>query len=225
MASVLAEDQQEGTVADLLERLGNVPASRVRLQPPPGQATERDVLEIHARTKRLFELVDGVLVEKAMGLRESFLAVYIAQLLWAFVRPNRLGIVTGEAGMMRLEFGRVRMPDVAFVSWTQLPNRRIPAEPVPDLYPDLAIEILSESNTAAEMEIKRHNYFEAGTTLVWQIDPRSRTAEVFVAPRESTRLDGTGILDGGSVLPGFTMALADLFGELDRDMGPPADQD
>src|SRR5688500_454821 len=63
------------TVADLLHRLGDVPAFRVRLRPPPGQATVQDVLDVHAREKRLCELVDGTLVEKGMSYRESALAV------------------------------------------------------------------------------------------------------------------------------------------------------
>jgi hypothetical protein len=63
------------TLADLLERLGRVPLDRIRSDPPPGTATERDVLEIAAREKRLCELVDGVLVEKPAGYLESLLAV------------------------------------------------------------------------------------------------------------------------------------------------------
>jgi len=220
MSTAVIDTIESPTVADLLEKLGSVPANRVRLRPPPGQATERDVLQIHAQTKRLCELIDGVLVEKPMGLRESFLAMYIGHLLWVFVMPRRLGIITGEAGMMRLESGRVRMPDVAFVSWAQLPNRRIPTEPIPDLYPDLAIEVLSESNTPAEMDIKRRDFFRAGTSLVWQIDPRARSAEVFTSPSERQVFDSSSVLDGGTVLPGFTLSLAEVFGELDRDFGP-----
>src|SRR5262249_60651667 len=137
-----------------LERLGNVPPSRVRLQPPPGQATEQDVLEIHSRTKRLCELIDGVLVEKPMGLRESFLALFMGRMIGNFVEARDLGLVAGEAGMMRLVSGRVRMPDVSFISWEQIPDRRVPQEPIPNLHPDLAVEVLSESNTPREMEIK-----------------------------------------------------------------------
>ena len=106
MSTAVIDTIESPTVADLLEKLGSVPANRVRLRPPPGQATERDVLQIHAQTKRLCELIDGVLVEKPMGLRRSFLAMYIGHLLWVFVMPRRLGIITGEAGMMRLESGR-----------------------------------------------------------------------------------------------------------------------
>src|ERR1700733_12496554 len=87
------------TLADLLEELGGISPSRVRSQPPPGMATEQDVLDIEAKENRLFELVDGVLVEKAMGFWESVLGVAIASALRAFVIPRKLGIVAGSDGM------------------------------------------------------------------------------------------------------------------------------
>jgi hypothetical protein len=61
------------TLADLLEQLGGIAPDRVRFRPAPGTATEKDVLAIHDREGRLCELADGVLVEKAVGLRESLL--------------------------------------------------------------------------------------------------------------------------------------------------------
>src|SRR5262249_59097023 len=73
------------TIADLLEQLGGIAPHRVRLQPPPGQATERDLLELNARTNRLYELVDGVLVEKVMGYAEGALAAWLIYLLQAFL--------------------------------------------------------------------------------------------------------------------------------------------
>jgi Uma2 family endonuclease len=220
MASTLVSAPPSENVAELLERLGNVPGWRVRLHPPPGQATEQDVLNIHNRTKRLFELVDGVLVEKAMGFRESFLAMQIGFLILEYVKAHKLGIVAGADGMLRLTTGCVRIPDVSFISWNQLPGRRIPEEPIPDVYPDLAVEVLSENNTRQEMAIKRRDYFAAGTRLVWQVDPVNRTVEVFTAPDQSFIRDATGVLDGGEVLPALAVPLAELFGELDQ-QGPP----
>ena len=82
MASGVAEQDQ--TVADLLDRLGGVPASRVRFVPTPGTATEQDVIDVHDRTNRLCELVDGVLVEKVMGFDESRFSVLLATFLVAF---------------------------------------------------------------------------------------------------------------------------------------------
>ena len=90
------------TLADLLQELGGISPARVRLNPAPGEATERDVVEIAAREGRRFELVDGILVEKAMGFWESILAVAIASALRAFVVPQKLGVVPGADGMVRL---------------------------------------------------------------------------------------------------------------------------
>ena len=216
MASVLTTTESIETLADLLAQLGDIAPERVRLRPPPGTATEKDVLEVHSRAGRLCELVDGVLVEKAMGFRESFLAIALSAILWGFVKPRRLGVVTGEAGMMRLASGLVRIPDVAFVSWERFPDRRLPTEPIPDLAPDLAVEVLSPSNTPGEMARKRQEYFAAGVRLVWLVDAATRTVEVYTAPEASTHLREQDTLDGGVVLPGFTLPLQELFAELDR---------
>src|SRR5262252_8962200 len=97
------------TLADLLEHLGGIAPHRVRFRPTPGTATEEDVLALrNSAERRLCELVDGVLVEKAMGFRESYLAIVLATILWNFVQLRNLGLVTGEAGMMRLMAGLVR---------------------------------------------------------------------------------------------------------------------
>lgn len=204
------------TLDELLHRLGNIPPSRVRLRPYPGTATEADVLAIDRAEKRRCELVDGVLVEKARGFRESVLALALAQRLRAFVVPRNLGVVSGEAGMMRLFPGLVRIPDVAFLSWDRLPERRMPTEPIPSIVPDLAVEILSVGNTAEEMARKRRDYFAAGVRLVWLVDLPTRTVQVFTAPEGEARHAESDTLDGGAALPGFSLPLAELFGELDR---------
>ncbi len=116
---------------------------------------------------------------------------------------------------MRLLKGLVRIPDVSFFCWDKLPGRVLPSKPIPDLFPDLAVEVLSESNTPEEMERKLREYFLAGVRLVWMIDPRERTAEVYTAPdAPAFRLDESGVLDGGNVLPGFRLPLAELFARL-----------
>ena len=87
-----------------------------------------------------------------MGIYESYLAARLIQLLAEFVREHQLGIVLGADGMRRLTPGVVRIPDVSFISWNQLPVRRVPQVPIADLGPDLAVEVISPSNTAREME-------------------------------------------------------------------------
>ena len=204
------------TLADLLEQLGGVAPERVRFHPSPGTATEKDVLDVHGREGRLCELIDGVLVEKGMGFLESFLAGALIESIRSFVRPLNLGLVTGEAGMMRLASGLVRIPDVAFISWERLRGQRVPTEPIPDLVPDLAVEVLSERNTEGEMTRKRHEYFDAGVRLVWVVDPASRSVAVYSASDQFTVLQAAQTLEGGAVLPGFALPLQDLFAELDQ---------
>jgi Uma2 family endonuclease len=205
------------TLADLLDRLGGIPLDRVLFHPPPGTATEADVIAAgQLPRKRLCELIDGVLVEKTMGLLESLLAMALGAILRGFVLPRNLGLVTGADGTMRLFPGLVLIPDVAFISWASIPGGRVPKDPIPDLAPDLAIEVLSKSNTAKEMERKRNHYFTAGVRLVWIIDPRKRLAKVYTSPKRHNTLDESATLDGGDVLPGFSLPLRELFSELDR---------
>jgi len=117
--------------------------------------------------------------------------------------------------MMRLVSGLVRIPDLAFISWDRLPHRRMPTVPIPALAPDLAIEVLSAGNTPDEMARKRQDYFTAAVRLVWIVDPVARTVAVYTSPESVTVLATTAILNGGEVLPGFTLPLQDLFAELD----------
>jgi Uma2 family endonuclease len=207
------------TLADLLERFGDIPPYRIRLFPAPGTATEQDVLKIQARTDRLCELVEGVLVEKTMGVRESGLAMMLGWFLIDFVEKKDLGMVTGPDGTLRLLPGLVRIPDVAFISWDRLPQRTYPDEPIPDLAPDLAVEVLSKDNTRGEMQRKLKEYFLAGTRLVWYVDPVKRTVRVYTAPDQSTLLHQGESLDGGEVLPGFTLPLERLFARLSPPRG------
>lgn len=146
------------TIADLLRRLGNIPATRVRLNPMPGTATEKDVIRILGDENRPCELVEGTLVEKAIGYAESEIAGYLITCLNNFVLPRKMGIVTGESGAVRLFPGLVRIPDVAFASWDRFPGRRRPTTPVPHVAPDLVVEVLSKSNTKAEMARKLGEY-------------------------------------------------------------------
>ena len=210
MTSVIAVPATLNTVGELLQHLGGVPADRVRLHPAPGSATEKDVLEIHAREKRLCELVDGVLVEKPMGYYESRLAMLLGHFIQAFLDQHDLGIVAGPDGMLRLAAGLVRIPDVSFVSWTRLPGRRIPRQPIPDLVPDLAVEVLSPGNTEREMARKLDEYFAAGVRLVWFVDPSARTVVVYTSPGESVVLGANDVLEGVPVLPGFSLAVNKL---------------
>lgn len=214
------------TLADVL---GDIPLHRVLWRPYPGTATEADQLRYIERDKRRVELIDGVLVEKAMGFREALLASWIATLLNNFVVPRRLGLVAGADAPMRFTDTRTRLPDVCFVAWGSLPAPGAHLVAVADFAPDLAVEVLSRGNTRQEIEQKRREYFAAGTKLVWVVDRRSETVAVYTDPDTHTVLTTADTLTGDPVLPGFALPVADIFGYLeqlppDPDPDPSADQ-
>jgi Uma2 family endonuclease len=205
------------TLADLRKRLGGIPLDRIWFHPAPGTATEKDVIEAEARENRLCELVDGTLVEKAVGFEQGRLALRLGHLVSTYLDENDLGVCVGADGMMRIAPGLVRNPDVSFIIWDRLPGRESPQEPIPDLAPDLAVEVLSDGNTRGEMARKVREYFEAGVLLVWLIDPKKRTARVFSTVEKSTLVRADQFLDGADILPGFSVKLSDL---LDRGRRP-----
>lgn len=131
------------TWEERLHDLGNIPASRVRTNPAPGTATVDDVTRLRDTEKRLYELVDGTLVEKSNVWQESLLAGILIHWVNNYLDGNRLGVATGADGMTRLFGDTVRGPDVAFVAWDRMPNGQIPTDPIPDLVPNFVIEVLS----------------------------------------------------------------------------------
>src|SRR5262249_20981066 len=144
--------------------------------------TEADVIRyVDQEPKRLVELVDGTLVEKPIWQYESRVGHVVGYYLEGYLEDHDIGIVYGADATLRIIPGRVRLPDVSFVPWTKLPTRELPSESIAAIAPDLAVEVLSESNTRREMEKKRKDYFRGATKLVWQIDPDTQTAQVFTS--------------------------------------------
>ncbi|MEM6798838.1 MAG: Uma2 family endonuclease [Planctomycetota bacterium] len=163
-------------LAELQQAIGGVPLDRIRMVPPPGSAALADAISADKMSEPICELVDGVLIEKAVGYRESLLAATLIQLLGDFVRKHDLGLLAGADAISEYYAGCVRAPDVSFVSWGRLPGRQVPDNPIPDLVPDLAVEIVSSSNTAAEMDRKLADFKQGGVRVVWLIDPRKEIA-------------------------------------------------
>jgi Uma2 family endonuclease len=200
-------------VGQLLRRLGNIPASRVRLEPPPGTATERDLIHHNESKLRsaICELVDGTLVEKAMGWSESEIAGLIIHAILSFTRPRKLGRVLTPDGMQRLAPGLVRIPDVSYFARGKLTKAKHGASPIAPLAGDLVVEVVSKSNTKPEIARKLREYFAAGSRLAWVVEPRARTVRVHTAPEAFAVLGMDDWLDGGSVLPGFRLAVREVF--------------
>jgi Uma2 family endonuclease len=158
------------------------------------------------------ELVRGEVVrEPPTGFEHGDIAFGIGLLLRTFVDENALGKVVGtETGfVLSDEPPTVRAPDVAFVREDRLgfdPRRFAP------LAPDLAVEILSPSNTMSEIHEKVLDYVAAGTSLVWVVDPRSHTVTVYRSRDAIRMLTADDELDGADVLPGFRCKVSALFG-------------
>ena len=199
------------TVADLLARLGGVPAHRVRLTPTPGTATERDLLHLLDHENRICELIEGTLVEKTLGAFESAIAAEIIIVIGTFLKRHKLGIVLGADGTLRFFPKLVLVPDVSFISKARLPDGKLTSEPIPSLVPDLVVEVLSKGNTKSEMKRKLGEYFEAGVTVVWLVDPKTKTVRVHTAPDRSTLLTENDTLEGGAALPGFQVQVSEFF--------------
>jgi Uma2 family endonuclease len=199
------------TLADLQEHLGGIPAERIRLLPPPGFATEEDVVQAAEREDRLYELEDGIMVEKAMGWYESVVALWIGSKINQYLETHDFGQVLGPDGAVKILRGKIKIPDVSFVRWERFPKKKLPRRPIPKLVPNLVVEVLSETNTPREMERKLTQYFAAGVELVWYVDPETRSAIVYTSPTDATEIGVNGYLDGGDVLPGFRLSLRELF--------------
>jgi Uma2 family endonuclease len=202
------------TLADVLHELGDIPLERIRF--PVGGATEDDVVKhLEASDKRIYELIDGVLVEKPMGMRESIIASICSHHLWDYLDQHDRGVAFSADGPIRIKPGRIRFPDTGFVSWERIPNQELPDEPILDAVPNLAVEVISKSNTAREMELKLKDYFQAGVQLAWLIYPKSQTVEV-TSPTSKKTFTKEQTLDGGKILSGFKLPVKKLFARTQR---------
>jgi Uma2 family endonuclease len=157
------------------------------------------------------ELVRGKMVrEPPAGFRHSGIGVHIVSILHAFVREHGLGEVVGpDAGFVLFdEPPTVRAPDIAFVAESRL---TFDQERFAPLAPDLAVEIVSPSNTVSEIQGKVMDYLDAGARLVWVVEPRSRSITIYRSRKEIRLLTEDEEIDGGAVLPGFRLKVSQLF--------------
>ena len=120
-------------------------------------------------------------------------------------------MVLGADGMIRFFPGLLRAPDVSFLARERFPGGKMPKGAALPVAPDLAVEVLSKSNTKTEMERKLREYFAAGTRLVWMVDRKKKVVRVHTAPTVFVTLTAGDSLDGGDVLPGLAIPIRDLF--------------
>src|SRR5918993_5558175 len=160
-----------------------------------------------------WELIDGEPVEMTPSADESSsIGAMILGFLAQYVREHHLGRLYGADGGFVLFPDRptVRVPDAAFVRADRAPQGEA-RKSFPRLAPDLVVEVLSPSDRASEVVAKLEMYQEAGVPLIWLVDPDAVTVTV-IAVGMSTRVLRSGdTLDGGDVLPGFTVPVVEIF--------------
>lgn len=161
-----------------------------------------------------YETVDGVRVElPPMSANSAVWAARLAHQLTTYGVAAGLGEAYPEVLFkLPLDRDRNRKPDVAFVPYSRWARDR----PVPDtngwaVLPDLCVEVVSPTDRAEELAEKVAEYFEAGVRLVWVAYPRLQRVYVFESADRARVLGRADALDGGPVLPGFTLALSGLF--------------
>lgn len=169
----------------------------------------------------LYEVVNGQRVEKPfMSVYGTQIAFLLAWHLQVFAVAHKLGRVVVETifGLPLARGLQQRRPDAAFVSYERwAKNRPLPHTDPWSVVPNLAIEALSKSNPAEDIVHKIQEYFEAGVQLVWVVYPVQRLVYVYESPTRIRVLTQTQELDGGAVLPGFTLPIAALFEEGDEE--------
>ena len=226
------------TVCDLAEHF-QVPGERIILDPLPFTATEADLLDWNAK-HGICELVDRTLImkrvpiedqllsrrywddpeeQRSMAVFESFVTQELNFALLSFVKQSGLGRVADAQAIQRTNTDERRIPDLS-VFTTETMRSVYPSGKVatlPKVFPriaDIAIEILSESNTNEEIARKRREYFDSGSRLVWIVDPRGQTVEVWTGTdTPDSVLTRSDTLTGGDVLPGFELSIDQWFSD------------
>lgn len=168
----------------------------------------------------LYEVIDGRIVEKTMGVYENLLAGLIFGSLDRYAEAHPIGRAVIEVIFdLRPRVNRERRPDVGFVSferWAR--DRRVARSRSWAVIPELAVEIISPTNTVDEVAEKLEEYFLVGVRQVWVVYPAQAKIYVYSSTTSVRILARGDELDGGDVLPGFRLPVGGLF---DR-MGEPA---
>lgn len=160
----------------------------------------------------IFELVDGVIVQKPMevyyAVISTLFTTYLAQFVYGDdLRVREIGYVTGGGGGYKVS-DDVLIPDGAFVSYKRFPQP--PSDTFDGAIPNIAVEVVSPSESAEILNVKIAKYL-AAQTVVWAVYWDEKLVRVYT-PGRSVRIYGSGeILDGGDALPGFTLDLALIF--------------
>jgi Uma2 family endonuclease len=162
---------------------------------------------------RVYELIDGVLVRREpVGATHGAVQWMIGGWIWQFLRANPIGVAFGSDTIYEFQRNPDRglKPDLTFVRTERLPAREDFDKPL-DIVPDLVVEVVSPNDRAYAIEEKIDTYRRAGVPLIWILWPRRRSIWVYEGNQPLRVLGEDDELDGDDVLPGFRVAVADLF--------------
>ncbi len=158
-----------------------------------------------------YELVHGrILAVSPTGFAHGATTSRIAALLRQFVDQHNSGEVLGAETGFQLDQHTLRGADCAFITRDKVESLIEPEKYIP-FAPDLAVEVVSPNDKAHEIRDKVTLYRAAGTRIVWVIYPSLRKVDVYLPDGSAHEIDEAGALDGGDVLPGLRIAVADLF--------------
>ncbi|HZL37399.1 MAG TPA: Uma2 family endonuclease [Tepidisphaeraceae bacterium] len=176
----------------------------------PSRLTPEDVERAGKRDGKRYELIDGALREKAVGMRNAFIAGLIsARLNEAFYPSFGCAI----AGAMIYCFDRPdhgRKPEVTFIRLDRLPGKKLPQGDLM-VAPDLVAEILSDEIAAIEVQNRLDEYLAAGVRLVWIVNPDRRTIRIYRADGTTRLFQGADVMENEPLLPGFRLVTAEVF--------------
>ena len=160
-----------------------------------------------------YEVIAGIRVEREpMGAFETVLASWLCHLMNRFAEGKKLGLAVSEVlFVLNMSRNLKRRPDVAFVSYTHWPASVVARESAWNVVPDLAVEVVSPTNLAEEIDSKIIDYFQAGVRLVWVLYPDSGRVYVYQSLTQVSIVERTDTLDGGEVLPGFRLPIVQLY--------------
>jgi Uma2 family endonuclease len=163
-----------------------------------------------------YELVDGELKDVGnSGMEHGNIGAYLGGLIELYVRPRKLGVTCDSSTAFTMKSGNKRSPDVSFVTKERLQGLKRLPKGFFQGSPDLAVEVISPSNTFEEIHSKLVEYFESGSQLVWVVNPDEQSVLVYHQPQPDKLLKLTDNLEGEDIIPGFTLPVVELFTELD----------
>jgi Uma2 family endonuclease len=179
--------------------------------PKPKLMTIAEFEQFTARSEnadRLFELINGEIVEKVASFKPSRIAACILRYVDTFVDEHNLGYVTGADGSYILSDEDEFMPDVGYIA-----KERLPVEPERQVQgpPDLAVEVKSPTDSKRKLRLKAEDYLRFDTKAVWLVFPEDQRIEVYELDQDVQELGIDGVLTGGDVLPGFSLPVKELF--------------